>query len=167
MRKPLTHKEVKELRYQCRMGYVFPGLLFIIGTFVTSAIYELNFNTETKGIIGEMTVVIMFAFGLLSLLISCKMNWKYLSDLRNGEKIVETKIISKKEQKIEYEAGSGTLYFGQEMKGFDSFSIVVENVRYRIDEKLFDSCAEGEKILFNYAPKSRFLVSIEVNANAL
>lgn len=111
-----------------------------------------------------MIGAIVFVCGLLSVLISYKMNWKYLLDLRNGEKVVETKIILKKEQKFGYEAGSGTMYFGQEMKEVYLFSIVVENVRYKIEEKLYNSCTEGEKILFNYAPKSRFLVSIEVDA---
>jgi hypothetical protein len=161
MRKKLTKKDIKELRYQCRMGYVIPAMIFILGTFISGAIYELNFNTESDGINVEMILLITLGFIALSFFTNYKMNWKYISDIRNDEKVIETKTIQKKEYKTDYEAGSGTLYIGQEMKGYDSFSIVVENCRYKVDKDVFLNCNEGDEIIFNYAPISRYLINIE------
>jgi amino acid permease len=152
MRSPLTKNDIKELRYQCRMGYILPIILFIFGSFFVSAI-ALNLTTKMESKTSEITVIVVSGFALLSLFVNYKMNGKYVSDIRNKEKLIETKIIQKKETKRDYEAGSGTLYVGQEMKGFDSFSIVVENYRYRVDKDLFENCFEGDEILFNYAPR--------------
>ena len=161
MRKGLTEKDIKVLKYQCRMGYVIPAMIFIIGTIVSVAIYESLFNTESNALNIEILVILASGFFALSFLISYKMNHKYLKDIRFNRKVVETKIIQKKESKSDYEAGSGTMYIGEEMKGYDSFSIIVENYRYRVDKDLFMSSKEGDEILFNYAPISRYLISIE------
>ncbi len=164
MRKKLTEKDIKDLRYQCRMGYVIPTMIFIIGTFISVAIYELNFNSKSNGLNTEMILLIALGFIVLSFFIGYKMNWKYLSDIRNNEKEIEIKTIQKKESKRDYEAGSGTL--GQEMKGFDSFNIVVGNYRYRVDKDLFMNCNEEDEVLFNYAPISRYLINIELKKKA-
>ncbi len=161
MRARLTDKDIKDLKYQCRMGYVIPILIFILGSVFSSSIYELNFNPNSNEINTEIILLITFGIFLLSFFISYKMNWKYLSDIRNSEKEIEIKIIQKKEFKRDYEAGSGTLYIGQEMKGYDKFNIVVENYRYRVDENVFLNCNEGGEIIFNYAPISRYLINIE------
>lgn len=164
MRKALTQNDIKEIRYQCRMGYVLPTILFIIGTFVSVGVYEINSNS--KGLDTEMFLIISSVFAGLSLLIGYKMNWKYVSDIRYKEKQIETKIIQRKDSQRSYEAGSGTLYIGQEMKGNDLSSIVVDNTRYRVDEELFLACSKGDEVLFNYAPKSRYLINIELKKKA-
>ncbi len=142
------------------MGYVLPTLLFIIGTILTGAIYIIYFGADEHD--NEMLLVITSLFIGLALYTGYRMNWKYISDIRFNEKEIETKIIQRKESKRDYEAGSGTLYIGQEMKGFNSYSIVVENIRYRIDEEMFSACTVGDEVLFNYAPKSRYLINIEL-----
>ena len=144
------------------MGYIIPFMFFVIGAFLFTAIYELNFNSKSSSLNSEADLLIIFGFIALSFFIAYKMNHKYFSDIRNNEKVIETKIIQRKEYKKDYEAGSGTLYIGQEMKGFDSYSIVVENYRYRVDKNIFMNSSEGGEILFNYAPKSRYLISIEL-----
>ncbi|MBT3422825.1 MAG: hypothetical protein HOA61_07550 [Bacteroidetes bacterium] len=167
MREKLTEKDIKDLRYQCRMGYVIPSMVFIIGTFISSAIYEINLNSKSNGLNTEMILLFGLGFIVLSFIIGYKMNHTYLADIRYNEKVIETKTIQKKESKRDYEAGSGTLYIGQEMKGFDSFSIVVENYRYRVDKNLFMYCNEGDEVLFNYAPLSRYLINIELTKKAM
>jgi len=160
MKKALTQDDIKEIRYQCRMGYVLPSILFIIGTVISVAVYEINFNSNSLDT--EMFLIIASVFAVLSTLVGCKMNWKYVSDIRYNEKQIETKIIQRIESQRSYEAGSGSLYIGQEMKGNDIYSIVVENIRYRVDEELFSGCSEGDEVLFNYAPMSRYLINIEL-----
>lgn len=162
MKESLTQNDIKELRYQCRMGYILPPMLFIFGTIFTGGIYTLNFSSNELDYKILLSISIVFAG--LAFFIAYNMNWKYISDIEHGRKEVVTKIIQRKESKRDYEAGSGTLYVGQEMKGFDSYSIVVENIRYRVDEKLFFDCLEGDEVLFNYGVKSRHLINIEVKA---
>ena len=162
MRKKLTERDIIDLRCQCRMGYVIPAMIFIIGTFIFTAIYELYFNSNSNSINTEVVLLIVLGFILLSILIGYKMNHKYLSDIKNNEKVLETKVILKKESKRDYEAGSGTLYIGQKMKGFDSFSIIVDNYRYRVDKDLYINSNEGDEVVFSYAPVSRYLLSIEL-----
>lgn len=160
MKKALTQIDIKELRYQCRMGYLLPSMLFLFGNIFVGGAYVANFGW--LGVDTEILLIMVSVFACLSLFIGYKMNWKYMTDISYKEKQVETKIVQRKEAKRDYEAGSGTLYVGQEMKGFDSYSIIVENTRYRVDEELYSACAEGGEVLFNYAPKSRYRLSIEV-----
>ena len=161
MRKTLTTKDIKELRYQCRMGYIIPSMLFVIGTALASGVYELNFNDKT-GINWLMILFIALLIGMLSFFIGYRMNWKYISDIKSNEKVVEAKNIQKKELKRDYEAGSGTLFIGQEMNGFDSFSIIVDNYRYRVEKDLFFNSSEGDEVYFNYGPTSKYLINIEL-----
>ena len=70
--------------------------------------------------------------------------------------------IQKKQSKQDYEAGSGTLYIGQEMKGRIRYDIIVNNIPYRVDKSFFLNCKEGDEVCFNYAPRSNFLISVEL-----
>jgi hypothetical protein len=160
MKKSLTQNDIKEIRYQCRMGYILPPMLFIFGTIFTGGIYALNFSSGESD--NEILLFIAIVFAGLAFFIGYKMNWKYISDIKCNEKEIETKIIQRKESKRSYEAGSGTLYIGQEMKGNDLYSVIVENIRYRVDEELFSGCSEGDEVLCNYAPMSRYLINIEL-----
>ncbi len=160
MRKKLNERDIKDLRSQCRIGYVIPFMIFILGTFISGAIYELNFNLKSDGLNTKIILLIALGFIIISFFVSYKMNWKYLLDIRNNEKEIELKTIQKKEYKRDYEAGSGSL--GQEMNGYDSFSIVVENYRYRVDKDIFINSNEGDEVFFYYAPISEYLINIEL-----
>ncbi len=164
MKHILTEKDIKELKYQCRMGYVIPLMLFILGTFIGGAIYELNFNTNSSGLNLKIDLLIALGILIISFLVSHLMNNKLYSDIRNNEKISETKIIQKKSDKIDYEAGSGnmtTLPHNNPMKEFTRYDLIIDNTKYRIDKELFDKCSDGDEVLFFYAPKSKYLLSIE------
>jgi hypothetical protein len=92
------------------------------------------------------------------------MNKKYYSDIRNNEKLSEKKIIQRKIDKTDYEAGSGnmtTLPHNNPMKEFTRYDLIIDNIKYRIDKELFDNCNDGDEVLFYYAPKSKYLLSIE------
>jgi len=164
MRLRLTEKDIKELKYQCRMGYVLSAMIFILGTFIGGAIYGLNINTNSEGLNLEIDLLIALGFLIISFFVSYIMNGKYYSDIRNNEKISETKIIQRKIDKKDYEAGSGnmtTLSHNNPMKEFTRYDLIIENTKYRVDKILFDICADGDEVLFYYAPKSKYLLSIE------
>jgi hypothetical protein len=160
----LTEKDIKGLRYQCRMGYVLPAMIFILSTFILGVIYELNFNTKTVGLNLEIGLLIAFVSLILALLISFQMNKKYYSDIRNNIKVYEKKIIQKKTYKKDYEAGSGnmtSLPHNNPMNEFIRYDLIIENTTYRVDKELFDKCSDEDEVLFFYAPKSKYLLSIE------
>lgn len=147
MKASLTKKDLKELRYQCRMGYILPFMFFLISSIIT------------MGDIKYISILLVVAF-----LISYLMNHKYYSDISNNVKTSETKCISQKEFKTDYEAGSGnmsTLPHNDEMKAFIRYDLIIDHTRYRVEKNLFESCKEGDEVLFYYAPKSKYLLGIE------
>jgi len=157
----LNKDEIKELRLRCRMGYIIPFFTFVIGSFLLLAIVSVFFYSETEEF-GDMPIIVITACFFLSVILSYRMNYKYYFDIRNREKVQEVKIIQKKELKRDWEAGSGTLYIGQKMNGFESLSIIVDNYRYRVSKEIYMNCKEGDEILFNYGPKSKYRLDIEL-----
>ncbi len=85
---------------------------------------------------------------------------KFRKDIKNNVKNVVLKTVQRLEQKKDFEAGSGTLYIGQEMNSFQIYYVIVDNVRYRIDEHLFNSLEEGGKVAFHYGPASNYLITL-------
>lgn len=155
----LTKKEVKELKYQCRMGYILPSMIFVIGT-------VLSMMFLWKIIEGDIKIIFYVVFGLLviSALISYIMNRKYYADIKINKKTSVAKVIQKKVETKDFEAGSGnmtTLPHNNPMNEFMRYDLIVENTKFRVDKELFESCSEGDEVLFLYAPKSKFLLGIE------
>jgi len=164
MRLQLTEKDIKDLKYQCRMGYILPFLIFILGSIIVGSIYELNFTTNNNGLNFKIDFLISMVFAIISLLVSYIINKKYYSDLRNNEKESEIKIIQRKTEKKDYEAGSGnmtTLPHDNPMKEFIRYDFIIDYTNYRVDKELFELCSNGDEVLFFYAPKSKYLLSIE------
>ena len=161
MKQRLTEQDIKELRYQCRPGLVFPIMIIIIVPIFVLMIlngFDINYSKTDIGIL----ILIIVSF---SILIGHLITRKYLSDIRNGIKEFEIKKIKRKESKLDYEAGSGTLYIGQDMKGFDSYSLIIDNYRYHVDKELFEDCKDGDEVIFFFGPLSRFRLSIELRKN--
>ncbi len=158
MTKPLTDQDIKNLKYQCRMGYIIPFLLFIISI----TILVVTALTKDIGFVSLNFIMSAATSLIVNILIMFIMNKKYYIDIRNGVKNFETKKVDILEQKKDFEAGSGKVGpAGMAMAEFDKFSIVVENVRYNIEKELFDNLNEGDDVVFYFAPVSRFLISIE------
>lgn len=167
MRQPLTEKDIKEIRYQSRIGYILPVLLLLIS-------YAFLFGLLlAKQLLLEISTINIIAITiiLISFIISYLMNGKYLADIRNGEKEGELKTIQLKEKKKDFEAGSGCvttsrlLNITKDMKEFIRYDIVVENTRYQIDEEFYNNCHVGDEVVFYFAPKSRYLIEIALKNN--
>ena len=159
MKTKLTEEDIKKLRYQFRPGIVIGGLIFIIGFAVT-----LLSITENDII---LTLLVFVLTVVLSVVVVFLIIGKYQKDISNKEKILEAKTIQKKKSITDYEAGSGTMYPGQKMKGFDSYSIIIDNTRYRVDKDFYETCNAGEKVTFHIAPKSKHRLRMELNKNKL
>ncbi|WP_289053852.1 hypothetical protein [Carboxylicivirga marina] len=165
MRMKLSEQDIKDLKYQCRMGYIIPFFFFTIGSFAISGLVHF-IMTEIKEPQGDfhiyITIAVVFS---LSILINYLMNGKYKKDIQNGEKILEQKTIERKVSMIDAEAGSATvgdIPHNRKMNTFIRYDLIIDNTKYRIDKNLFDMCNEGDKVYFHIAPISRFRIKIDL-----
>jgi hypothetical protein len=95
MNKPLTEKDIKEIKYQCRIGFILPGMLLIFSNFMLFVSILVRLVEIERSLI----YLCAFTINLIPLVLCYLMNWKYLADLKNGEKVGELKIIQRKELK--------------------------------------------------------------------
>lgn len=154
----LTNEDIKKLRSNCRPGIIisiitfFIGMLMILGGF---------FELKVKDIFLSMLIL-----SILCILLGFIIIRNTLSDIRNGEKILEVKTIKQKEYKLDYEVGSGTL-IGQKMKSVDIWYLIIDNYKYSVEKDFFDSAKEGDEILFHIAPISKELLKMELKNKIL
>lgn len=160
MKYTLTEKDIKELRFTCRMGYLIPAMLIVIMNLMLFGVVMVNKLSYSDS-------RIRLALGgivLLSVLIGFFMNRKYVADIRNQEKVVETGTIQTKEELTDFEAGSGSYWHGgRRMNEFDRYNLIVNNIRHRVDKEFYDQCEVGMKVDIFYAPASRLLLGIELH----
>ena len=145
------------------MGYIIPFFMVLLGSLFSISFYEYNFNTASDLNI-MVDFMIVWVFLSLAIVTGYQMNRKYYQDLRNNKKIAEPRLIQKKIAKKDFEAGSGnftTLPHNKEMKEFIRYDLIIDNTKYRINKALFDTCADGDEVIFYYAPISKKLLSIE------
>ncbi len=161
MKRKLTPQDIKTLRYQCRKGYILPVLFFIIASAGAYLLLNKWVIIEGKVIASQQFIITLLVIAILAVFISYLMIGKYLADIRRKEKKVVEKIVQKKEQNKDFEAGSGTLYVGQKMNEYDTYNIIVDNTRYEVGPELYEKCREGGKVAFHYGPKSNYLIKIE------
>lgn len=155
MRRSLSAKDIKNLRNQCSMSYLISTILFIFSTIIGVTIYELYFDTNPKTINYQMAVTISLAALFLSVIVFFGLNWKYYSDIQNNEKIQTIKTLQNKNKITDYYKTTITL----------KYVFIVDNINLTVNKDLFESCNIGDKLIFNYAPKSKFLLSIEKSRN--
>jgi hypothetical protein len=154
MRKQLTPEDIKILRYECRPGIIAAFVIFVIGLiFFLIFVISISGNNLMGDIASNLQYLLVHL--LLSGFIAYLLCDSFLSDIRNGEKIIEVKKLKKKIASTSYEAGSGTLYPFQDMKANGVYHFIIENTRYMVDEELYNQCVEGDEIEFHIAPKSK------------
>jgi hypothetical protein len=151
MHRSLSTQDIKDLRNQCSMSYLISMILFILGTIIGVTIYELYFDSNPLAINYQIAVIISFAVLFLSVLVFLGLNRKYYSDILNNEKIQTIKTLQNKDIITDYYKTTVTL----------KYVLTVDNIDLAVNKDLFDSCNIGDKLIFNYAPKSKFLLSIE------
>jgi hypothetical protein len=157
----LSAQDIKTLRYQCRPGIIFSLMvLIIIPASLFTFIKGFNVSVSLSYIIIALILDLIISF-----IIAFLLTRKFLIDIRSGVKRYEIKKISGKESKLDTEAGSGTLYIEQKMKTFDTYYLIIENVRYRVEKEMFGTCLEGDEVVFFYAPRSNFRLSMEARSS--
>ncbi|WP_430815489.1 hypothetical protein [Carboxylicivirga sp. RSCT41] len=158
----LTREDIKELRYQCRMGYIIPFFISIVGSAIVITLFEIHINQAAAFDYGTNALLVTVV-ALIAVLVSYYMNHKYYGDISNNYKIAQTKVLERKVRKKDFEAGSGnatTMPHKRSMKSFTRYDFIIDNTVYRVDKQLFNTCHDGDKVLFYYAPKSKYLLSM-------
>jgi hypothetical protein len=143
----LSEKEIKQLKYNLRPGFIFGIFMIVVGfiVFLLSGIED--YDSQIIRLISGFIIILAF---LLTYLI----NRKILMDLKYRMKLISLGTISKKECARDYEAGSGVgiSLSGKEhayhlsMKGYDKCSLIIDNVRHNVNKDFWDSVEEGEEI---------------------
>ena len=157
---PLTKSDIRILKLQFRPGILFPLMLLVPG--VAAVMIITNANPELFLFAGiDATWFLLFVVvGVVSLM-HFSMTRNFRADIKNKVKNVVLKPIQKLEVKTDFEAGSGTLYVGQEMNAHKVFYVIVDNVRHRIDEELYKALQSEEEVAFHYAPVSNYLIKVD------
>lgn len=157
----LTPKDIKALKYRCRPGIILPFFILFIGFGI---LLMMNYSNKMGfRLIADTTTALIFGgIVILALLGAYLPIRKYLSDISNGVKEVKIKIVKRKEQIVSHEAASGHLQFGMEMKACDVYRLIIGNHFYPVEKDFFDKVNEGDEIAFYYAPKSRYLIDMDV-----
>lgn len=155
MQRSLSTQDIKTLKDKCSMSYLISAILFIFGTIVGVTVYESYFDSNFGAIDYQMAVTIGLVALTLSVIVFFGLNGKYYSDIRNNEKIQTIKILQDKNIITDYYKTTVTL----------KHSFIVDNINFTVNKELFDSCNIGDKLIFNTAPKSKFLLSIEKSGN--
>ena len=159
MHRGLTKTDRKNLREQCKMGLILSLLVFVLATIIGVTIYELFFDSNPNElnlkIAGLITIGTLSSSVLLNFLI-CN---KYYRDLQFNEKVQVQKALISKSQNDIYHASA--LNSGMSKAYTEKFEFVVDGIKFDVDKELFEHCTEGDQLIFNYAPKSEYLLSIE------
>ena len=154
----LTQKDIKELKYQCRMGYIIPLMVLLISNMIIFlAVYTNDLSYTNPFVLLAVSASVVF-----EVFLNIKMNHNYLADIRNGIKKQEIKQIRLKEAFTDYEAGSATLFVTQKMNPYTRYNIIVNNTRYRVEKEFYENCNEGDEVVFYFAPQSNYLLTIEL-----
>ena len=168
-KRPLTEKEVKTIRSEKRMGYVFAALVFTIGAFISLVLTLLKTNATLPLV---LTIVITMG---LSLLVLYLVNRKHNLDIRNGQKYLKPAKLVDKEKFVSYEAGSGMLYipilgdlfpklWGQKMRPATKYYLIVNGEKHEVDEDTYNTVDPGDEVMMNYTSIGNNLLGITVNA---
>jgi len=159
MHRGLTKTDRKNLRDQCKMGLILSLLVFVLATVIGVTIYELSFDTNPNGlnlkVAGLITIGTLCSSVLLNFLI-CN---KYYRDLQFNEKVQVIKTLMNKSKSTIYHASA--LGSNVSKAYTEKFEFVVDGIIFNVDKELFEHCDEGDQLIFNYAPKSEYLLSIE------
>jgi hypothetical protein len=161
MKAPLTPEDKKSLRYECR-----PGISIAVGLyFLFFIIVFISFDFKGKeGTLKEYLILfaILTSLFMVCLLLAFIYSRKYITDIKNDEKDLKRYPIQKKESKVDYEAGSGRLKFGGEMKAFDHYLLTIDDCVHDVDKEMFDRASVGDEVIMHTAPISGHLLKIEL-----
>ena len=163
----LTKENIKTLKNEKRIGFVFAGLVIAFGSLINLVYIVANHEKN-------WLLLLLIDLGIvgLSYLIAFSINRKINNDLRAGVKVIKKEKIEKKKHEIDYEAGSGVLYipilgnlfpklWGHRMKAYSKYILVIKGVAHDVEKELFDSIVEGNLIEIHEAKHSGIVLEFK------
>jgi len=162
MKTELTQQDIKELKYEKRIGYVFAGIILTFCAFFNLWFFATNCEREWSLLLLRDWLLVLltdFVILILSLLTTFLINRKINKDLFAGIKIVTTEKIEWKEHRIDYKAGSGVKAPG--MKPFSKYIFILNGIAYNVEKELFDSVEKGDLVEIHTAKCSEALLGIK------
>jgi cell division protein FtsL len=160
MRLQLSEKDRKELKFQCRAGYIFGVMIFFIGAVASAFFFKTAFMEETNAEEIQIGFIVILSSFFLSFLVGFLINRKYLADLRYNVKEIEPKVIERKKSKEDFEADIERPR-SYRMTSYARYDLIIENTKYKVSKDFFDKCSEGDEVIFNIAPISGYLLGID------
>jgi len=164
----LSTEDVKTIKYEKRLGYVFSAALLVLGGIANLYYLITNENKE----INTLLLMDLMVVGLC-VLIPYAINYKYSRDVKLGTKTIKTVVVQTKEESIDYEAGSGNLYipvlgalfpkvWGQEMRQVTKYSLNIDDYKYDVTKDIYDGVSEGDEIEMHYTTYSDIFLGLKV-----
>lgn len=169
----LNKSDIKQIKEMKKAGIVIPLLIFFISclVFIIPVLFiVLKGNYSWINYLSITISIILVCF-----IINWGINRKYNKDLKHGLKILEEGIVQHKEEKKSYEAGGGSLHipilgsifpklFSQTPRVTVICYLIINNIRYEVEEELYDRVSENEKLNLFFARYSKIRLSIERKA---
>ena len=154
-RQRLTQKNIAEIKYAKRFGYIFGIMLLFFGLLLDLYfIYELEKSTNWLIIYNISIIFISFLMPLF-------INKKYNNDLLYNEKTIKTDILRYKREEDSYEAGSGyPAPNALGMKKSIRYKFTIENVEYDVEKEIYNQVEIGDEVELHYALYSKMLLEI-------
>ena len=152
MNTKLTKKDIKILKEEKRIGFVFLGIILSFGGLFNLfyfIIYEANYLIISLVDVG----IILLGFFVLN-----SVNKNVNRDLKENKKEFYTRKVENKLEEKSYEAGSGNLYipilgdlfpklWGQKMTETMKYFIVSNNHNYEVDKEFYNNIKKGEDFI--------------------
>ena len=150
----LTKEDIKTLKYEKRIGFVFALLIFGFGGVFSLFFYAID-DFFYSQLIGLSTVLLIF---LTPMLINRKVN----KDMKMGIKFVRKEKIEEKVYRTLYEAGSAyPLPFWGKMKPFPGYFLIIKRIEYNVEKELFESVEKGDIVEIYEGIHSGILLGIK------
>lgn len=159
MRRGLSKTDKKLLRDQCKTGIGLCILVFVFNTILGVTVYELFFDLNPEALNTKMMILISIGTLIFSVTLNILVNYKYYRDFQFNEKIQEIKTLTSKSKTTEYVASLPGASLSK--ASIVRFEFLVEDIKFDVDNELFERCTDGDKLIFSYALKSQYLLSIE------
>jgi len=157
----LSKNDIKKLKYERRIGYVFMVLTYTFGGLFNLSCYVM----EKINLSLVVLTFINFGMILLGILVAILINRDVNKDLKSNNKAVSVKTVIGKYTEKSYEAGSGNLYipilgdmfpklWRQKMRETTKYFIVTETYKHEVEKHEHELFEVGETILVHYGKSS-------------
>jgi hypothetical protein len=165
----LTQDDVAVLRSEKRIGSVFAVFVICLGLLL-SLIYTL---VEKSGDVMFWSGVIALSSILLSVLVYYMVNYRLIMDIKSNQKVLILDMVQEKQKVASSEAGSGAMFipilgnlfpklWGQQMKTANKYFFIIKNIRYEVDEKVYNNVNVGDIVQRHCAKLSRTIFRFEL-----